>query len=95
MSHGCGQLSALFRELRRYSLTLLFLAAYPLCNDGVQAMIVRASVHGSEGRGPDGTALIGAVLLVRVLAAAGALLGRHAARHGAKRTLLAHRRCGR
>jgi UMF1 family MFS transporter len=86
---GWRQLAATFRELRRYRLTMLFLLAYLVYNDGVQTVITQASVFGSEELGVDQTTLIGAVLLVQVLAVAGALLmGRLAARHGAKRTVL-------
>ncbi|SCK56916.1 MFS transporter [Streptomyces sp. WMMB 322] len=86
---GWRQLGHTFRELRRYRLTMLFLLAYLVYNDGVQTVITQASVFGSEELGVDQTTLIGAVLLVQVLAVAGALLmGRLAARHGAKRTVL-------
>ncbi|NLU76646.1 MFS transporter [Streptomyces sp. HNM0575] len=86
---GWRQLAGTFRELRRYRLTMLFLLAYLVYNDGVQTVITQASVFGSEELGVDQTTLIGAVLLVQVLAVAGALLmGRIAARHGAKRTVL-------
>lgn len=86
---GWRQLASTFRELRRYRLTMLFLLAYLVYNDGVQTVITQASVFGSEELGVDQTTLIGAVLLVQVLAVAGALLmGRLAARYGAKRTVL-------
>ncbi|GAA2404150.1 MFS transporter [Streptomyces glaucosporus] len=86
---GWRQLAGTLRDLRRYPLTLLFLLAYLLYNDGVQTVITQASVFGSEELGMDQTTLIGAILLVQVLAVAGALLlGRLAARHGAKRTIL-------
>ncbi|OEV08828.1 MFS transporter [Streptomyces nanshensis] len=87
---GWRQLATTMRELRRYRLTLFFLVAYLVYNDGVQTVITQASVFGSEELGVDQTTLIGAVLLVQVLAVAGALLmGRLAARYGAKRTVLA------
>ncbi|MDF4249298.1 MULTISPECIES: MFS transporter [unclassified Streptomyces] len=86
---GFRQLAGTFRQLRRYPLTLLFLLAYLLYNDGIQTVITQASVYGSEALGLDQTTLIGAILLVQVLAVAGALLlGRLAARYGAKRTIL-------
>ncbi|MEU5836698.1 MFS transporter [Streptomyces diacarni] len=86
---GFRQLAGTLRQLRRYPLTLLFLLAYLLYNDGIQTVITQASVYGSEGLGLDQTTLIGAILLVQVLAVAGALLlGRLAARYGAKRTIL-------
>ncbi len=77
------------RELRHYPLTLGFLLAYLVYNDGVQTVISQASLFGSKQLGLDQTTLIGAVLLVQVLAVAGALLlGALARRFGAKRTVL-------
>lgn len=90
LGEGFRQLGTTLRELRRYPLTLMFLVAYLLYNDGVQTVITQASVYGSEGLGLDQTTLIGAILLVQVLAVAGALLmGRLAEVYGAKRTILA------
>ncbi|MEE1928961.1 MFS transporter [Streptomyces sp. TRM 70351] len=86
---GFRQLGHTLRELRRYPLTLMFLLAYLLYNDGVQTVITQASVFGSEELGMAQETLIGAILLVQVLAVFGALgLGRLAERHGAKRTIL-------
>ncbi|MDG9706104.1 MFS transporter [Streptomyces sp. DH37] len=86
---GWRQLAGTLRDLRRYPLTLMFLLAYLLYNDGVQTVITQASVFGSRELGMDQTTLIGAILLVQVLAVAGALLlGRLAVRYGAKRTIL-------
>ncbi len=52
-------------------------------------MISQASVYGSKELGLGQSTLIVAVLLVQVLAVAGALLlGRCARRYGAKRTIL-------
>lgn len=90
LNDGWRQLGSTLRELRRYPLTLLFLAAFLLYNDGIQTVITQASVFGSEELGMDQTTLIGAILLVQVLAVAGALLlGRLAETYGAKRTILA------
>lgn len=86
---GWRQLAVTLRELRQYRLTMLFLLAYLIYNDGVQTVITQASVFGSEELGMDQTTLISAVLLVQVLAVAGALLmGNLARRYGAKRTIL-------
>ena len=86
---GWRQLADTVRELRRYRLTMLFLLAYLVYNDGVQTVITQASVYGSEELGLTQTTLITAVLLVQVLAVAGALLmGRLAQRYGARRTIL-------
>ncbi|ALC24444.1 MFS transporter [Streptomyces pristinaespiralis] len=87
---GWRQLVATLRDMRRHPLTLSFLLAYLVYNDGVQTVISQASVYGSEELGLDQTTLITAVLLVQLLAVAGALgMGRLARSYGAKRTILA------
>ncbi|MFJ4769899.1 MFS transporter [Streptomyces uncialis] len=86
---GWRQLVATIRDMRRYPLTLAFLLAYLVYNDGVQTVITQASVYGSEELGLEQSTLIVAVLLVQVLAVAGALgMGRLARTHGARRTIL-------
>ncbi|WP_432137576.1 MULTISPECIES: MFS transporter [unclassified Streptomyces] len=86
---GLRQLAATFRDMRRHPLTLAFLLAYLVYNDGIQTVISQASVYGSEELGLGQSTLIAAVLLVQVLAVAGALgMGRLARRYGAKRTVL-------
>ncbi|MFJ9562917.1 MFS transporter [Streptomyces fuscichromogenes] len=86
---GLRQLMATARDIRRHPLTLSFLLAYLVYNDGVQTVISQASVYGSEELGLGQSTLIGAVLLVQVLAVAGALtMGRLARTYGAKRTIL-------
>ncbi|MFE6714304.1 MFS transporter [Streptomyces sp. NPDC057695] len=87
---GWRQLRETLKDMRRHPLTLSFLLAYLVYNDGVQTVISQASVFGSEELGLDQTTLITAVLLVQVLAVAGALgMGRLARSYGAKRTILA------
>ncbi|MGP3984952.1 MFS transporter [Streptomyces sp. KR80] len=88
---GWRQLVATLRDMRRHPLTLAFLLAYLVYNDGVQTVITQASVYGSEELGLEQSTLIAAVLLVQVqvLALVGALsMGRLARRYGAKRTIL-------
>jgi UMF1 family MFS transporter len=86
---GLRQLAATLRDMRRHPLTLAFLLAYLVYNDGIQTVISQASIYGSEELGLGQSTLIGAVLLVQVLAVAGALtMGRLARRYGAKRTIL-------
>ncbi|MEU8653396.1 MFS transporter [Streptomyces sp. NPDC048737] len=86
---GLRQLVATFRDMRRHPLTLAFLLAYLVYNDGIQTVISQASVYGSEELGLGQSTLIGAVLLVQVLAVAGALtMGRLSRIYGAKRTIL-------
>ncbi|GAA3775142.1 MFS transporter [Streptomyces phyllanthi] len=86
---GLRQLAATVRDMRRHPLTLAFLLAYLVYNDGIQTVISQASVYGSEELGLGQSTLIGAVLLVQLLAVAGALgMGRLARKYGAKRTIL-------
>jgi UMF1 family MFS transporter len=86
---GWRQLAATLRDMRRHPLTLSFLLAYLVYNDGIQTVISQASIYGSKELDLGQSTLIGAVLLVQVLAVAGALaLGRLARRYGAKRTIL-------
>ncbi|MFF4186122.1 MFS transporter [Streptomyces sp. NPDC001691] len=86
---GWRQLIATLRDMRARPLTLAFLLAYLIYNDGVQTVISQASVYGSEELGLDQDTLIVAVLLVQVLAVGGALgMGRLARTYGAKRTIL-------
>ncbi|SOD88168.1 MFS transporter [Streptomyces sp. Ag109_G2-15] len=86
---GLRQLAATVRDMRRHPLTLAFLLAYLVYNDGIQTVISQASIYGSEELGLGQSTLIGAVLLVQVLAVAGALaMGRLARTYGAKRTIL-------
>ncbi|MEU3187340.1 MFS transporter [Streptomyces sp. NPDC006923] len=86
---GWRQLVATLRDMRRHPLTLSFLLAYLVYNDGIQTVISQASIYGSEELGLDQTTLITAVLLVQILAVAGALgMGRMARSYGAKRTIL-------
>jgi MFS transporter, UMF1 family len=86
---GWRQLTATLRGMRRYPLTLAFLLAYLIYNDGIQTVISQASVFGSGELGLSQTTLILAVLLVQFLAVAGALaMGRMARSYGTKRTIL-------
>jgi UMF1 family MFS transporter len=83
------QLAATLRSLRAYPQTLLFLAAYLLFNDGIQTVIGLSAQYGDRELELSQTVLISTILLVQFVAFGGALLlGRIAARAGAKRTIL-------
>jgi MFS transporter, UMF1 family len=83
------QLGGTLRDLRRYRLTLWFLAAYLLYNDGVQTVIGVSAQYGAEELELSQTTLVSAILLVQVVAFFGAVgMGRIAARIGAQRTVL-------
>jgi UMF1 family MFS transporter len=84
-----GQLWSTLRGLRQYPLTLWFLAAYLLFNDGVQTIIGVSAQYGAEELDLAQTTLVSAILLVQVVAFAGAMaLGRIAQKIGALRTVL-------
>ncbi len=86
---GFRQLAATLRGMRAFPLTLWFLGAYLLFNDGVQTVISLSATYASEELGLSQSVLTGAILMVQVVAVAGALgLGRVAARYGAQRTVL-------
>ncbi|SDL80822.1 MFS transporter, UMF1 family [Geodermatophilus siccatus] len=86
---GFRQLATTVREMRAFPLTLWFLGAYLLFNDGVQTVISLSATYATEELGLEQSVLTGAILMVQVVAIAGALgLGRLAARYGAKRTVL-------
>ena len=82
------QLAVTVRSLRAYPQTLLFLAAYLLFNDGIQTVIGLSAQYGDRELELSRTVLISTILLVQFVAFGGALLlGRIAARIGAKRTV--------
>ena len=83
------QLRETLRDMRRYRLTLRFLVAYLLFNDGVQTVITVSAQFGAEELDLSQTTLVSAILLVQVVAFAGARgMGRIAESAGAKRTVL-------
>ncbi|MHA6764816.1 MFS transporter [Streptacidiphilus sp. PAMC 29251] len=83
------ELTATLRGMRRYPLTLLFLVAFLFYNDGIQTVISQASLFGSKELHMGQGTLVTAILVVQVVAIAGALLlGRLARSFGAKRTIL-------
>ncbi|MGY1710237.1 MFS transporter [Geodermatophilus sp. SYSU D00758] len=86
---GFRQLATTLREMRAFPLTLWFLGAYLLFNDGVQTVISLSATYAVEELGLAQSVLTGAILMVQVVAIAGALaLGRLATRYGAKRVVL-------
>ena len=89
LTAGFRQLGHTFSEMRRYPQTLLFLAAYLLYNDGIQAVIALSSQFGSEELGLEQAVLIPAILMVQFVAFGGALaFGFLARRIGSKRAIM-------
>ncbi len=83
------QLVRTLKDLRNYPQTLWFLLAFLLFNDGIQAAIAFSATYGSEELELEQETLILAIVVVQLVAFAGALLlGRIARTRGAKRTIL-------
>ncbi|MEI8165438.1 MAG: MFS transporter, partial [Chloroflexales bacterium] len=86
---GFRQLGHTVSQIRHYPQTLLFLAAYLLYNDGIQAVIALASVFGAEELKLDQGVLIQVILMVQFVAFFGALaFGMLARRIGAKQAIM-------
>ncbi|MBV9822939.1 MAG: MFS transporter [Actinobacteria bacterium] len=86
---GFRQLRRTLAEVRRFPLTVAFLAAFLIYNDGIQTVTTVAAQYGDKELHLDDTVLLSAILLVQFVAFAGALgLGRLAERFGAKRVVL-------
>jgi len=71
---GFKQLVHTIKTARRYPQTLLFLIAYLLYNDAIQAVIALASVFGSEELKLEQSTLVQVILMVQFAAFFGALL---------------------
>jgi UMF1 family MFS transporter len=86
---GFSQLVQTFRSLRAYPLTLAFLGAYLIFNDGIQTVISLSSVYAAEELHLADDVLIPTILMVQFLAFFGALgMGAMAKRIGAMKTLI-------
>lgn len=86
---GFRQLGRTVRGLKAYPLTLFFLLAFLVYNDGIQTVIALASQYGTQELRLGQTTLIVTILLVQFLAFGGALLlGGLAQRIGAWKTVL-------
>jgi UMF1 family MFS transporter len=86
---GFRQLGHTIKGIRAYPLTLFFLLAYLIYNDGIQTVIALASQYGTEELDLGQSTLIITILLVQFLAFGGALLlGAMASKIGARKTIL-------
>lgn len=89
VTDGFRQLGRTLREIKAYPLTLFFLLAFLVYNDGIQTVITLASQYGTEELRLGQSTLIVTILLVQFLAFGGALaLGALARRIGAWKTVL-------
>jgi UMF1 family MFS transporter len=90
ITDGFKQFWRTLRQLRRYPLTLFFLLAFLVYNDGIQTVITMAAVYADKQLGLDETVRVQTILMVQFLAFGGALLlGRLARIFGAWKTVLA------
>ncbi|SDY95693.1 MFS transporter, UMF1 family [Micromonospora pattaloongensis] len=89
LTDGFRQLWHTLRGLKAYPLTLFFLVAYLVYNDGIQTVIALASVYGTEELKLPDEVLVPTILMVQFLAFFGAMgLGALAKRIGAWKTVL-------
>ncbi|WP_346534120.1 MFS transporter [Micromonospora sp. DPT] len=89
LTDGFRQLGRTLRQMRAYPLTLFFLLAFLVYNDGIQTVITLASQYGTEELKLEQSTLIVTILLVQFLAFGGALaLGALARRIGAWKAVL-------
>ncbi|MEV6346769.1 MFS transporter [Actinoplanes sp. NPDC051851] len=89
LTDGFKQLGHTVKAMRAYPLTLAFLGAYLIYNDGIQTVISLASQFGTEELHLEQTTLIITILIVQFLAFGGALLlGALANRIGSHKTIL-------
>ncbi|GAA1529423.1 MFS transporter [Dactylosporangium maewongense] len=89
LTDGFRQLWHTLKSLKAYPLTLFFLVAYLIYNDGIQTVIALASQYGTKELQLSDDVLVPTILMVQFLAFAGALLlGWLAKRYGAWKTLL-------
>jgi len=86
---GFRQLRRTLVELRGYRITIGFLVAFLIYNDGIQTVTTVAAQYGDKQLHLSDSVLLSAILMVQFLAFAGAVwLGRLAVRFGARRVLL-------
>jgi UMF1 family MFS transporter len=89
LTDGFKQLGHTIKGMRAYPLTLTFLGAYLIYNDGIQTVIALASQFGDKELGLEQSDMILTILIVQFLAFGGALmLGALANRIGARKTIL-------
>ncbi len=90
LTDGFKQLGRTFQRMRAYPLTIMFLVAYLIYNDGIQTVITQAAVFADKELHLDKSVQIETILLVQFLAFGGALLlGRLSRRYGARNTIAA------
>ena len=89
-THGVKQVLSTLNELvREYPMTLRYLIAYLIYNDGIQTVIVVAAAFAASELGVEAQMILILVLMIQFLAFGGALLfGKMAKRIGAKKAIM-------
>jgi UMF1 family MFS transporter len=86
---GFRQLGRTMRGMRAYPLTVFFLIAFLIFNDGIQTVIALSAVYGTDELHLSQSVLVPTIVMVQFLAFLGALaLGALARRIGAWKTVL-------
>jgi len=86
---AAGMLAATARDILSRRDLLLFLVAFLLYNDGIQTVILMASVYGKSDLGLETSSLVGALLVTQIVGVPGSLgFGWAARRLGARKALL-------
>jgi UMF1 family MFS transporter len=86
---GIKELAQTFRDIKQLPETLKYLVAYLLYNDGVQTILVVATIFGSEELKMESSSLIQVILMVQIVAFIGSTaFGKVAERFGAKRAVV-------
>jgi len=90
LTHGVGQILKTLGELyRKYPVTLRYLIAYLVYNDGIQTVIIVSTAFAADELGVATDMLLVLVLMIQFVAFGGAMLfGRLANRVGAKRAII-------
>jgi UMF1 family MFS transporter len=90
LSHGVRQIGHTLREIHaQYPMTLRYLIAYLVYNDGIQTVIVVATAFAADELGVETQSLLILVLMIQFVAFGGAFLfGYLARRMGAKRAIM-------
>jgi UMF1 family MFS transporter len=90
LTDGFRQLLHTLRRMRAFPLTLGFLGAYLIYNDGIQTVITMANVYADKELNLSQNVQVETFLVVQFVGFGGALLlSRLARRHGARNTVLA------
>lgn len=88
LKHGISTLLSTFSHIRKNNNIFRFLISFLLYNDGIQTVIMMATIYGKTELGLSSGNLIGALLLTQIVGVPGSLLfGRLARKYGSKQML--------